>query len=186
MIVPSYCLQTQTVWFMKLKQDFYADITSHIDDLFDTSEYPKDHPAVQVGFKTGMNKKLLGKFKDEMNGKQIEEFVGLRAKLYSYRVWSPNKEHSDEHKKCKGIKNVVSKRITHDDYKKCFFSGDQQIRTMNIIRSRKREIYTEEINKIALSGNDDKRIICNDKINTYAIGHMLLDPLACELQLSPL
>jgi len=42
---------------------------------------------------------------------------------------------------------------------------------MNIIRSHKHEIYTETINKIALSSSDDKRIIEADKIQTLAYGH---------------
>ena len=39
------------------------------------------------------------------------------------------------------------------------------------IRSHKHEIFTEEINKVALSGNDDKRIIMEDRIRTLAYGH---------------
>ena len=42
---------------------------------------------------------------------------------------------------------------------------------MNVIRSYKHEIYTETVNKIALSADDDKRIICNDRVSTYALGH---------------
>ena len=50
--------------------------------MFDTSNYPKDHES---GIKTGLNKKVIGMMKDECGGKQIEEFVGLRANLYSYK-----------------------------------------------------------------------------------------------------
>jgi len=42
---------------------------------------------------------------------------------------------------------------------------------MNVIRSRLHEVYTEEVNKIALSAEDDKRIIQNDGISTLAHGH---------------
>jgi len=50
--------------------------------------------------------------KDEAAGKITQEFVGLRAKQYSFKMW----EDSSEHKKCKGIrKNVVKNRISHDD-----------------------------------------------------------------------
>ena len=42
---------------------------------------------------------------------------------------------------------------------------------MNIIRPKKHDIYTERITKIALSADDDKRIILEDKINTLAYGH---------------
>ena len=46
--------------------------------------------------------------KDETGGKIIEEFVGLRAKLYSYKMFEGKEE-----KKCKGIKKVVIKKIFH-------------------------------------------------------------------------
>jgi len=42
---------------------------------------------------------------------------------------------------------------------------------MNVIRSHKHDIYTEEVNKIALSANDDKRFILDDGIHTLAHGH---------------
>jgi len=64
-------------------EDFYTDIANDVDKWFDTSDYPKDHPS---GIRTGINKKVIGKFKDEACGKQTEEFVGLRAKLYSYKM----------------------------------------------------------------------------------------------------
>ena len=94
-------------------------------------------------------------FKDEAGGEIIEEFVGLRTKLNSYKMLEGKEE-----KKCKGIKKpVVKKSITFEDYKKCLFTGKKQLRTMNVIRSRGHEVYTEEVNKIALSANDDKRVI---------------------------
>ena len=63
--------------------DFYKDINPEFEKRFDTSDYPSNHPS---GIKTGLNSKLLGMFKDEAGGKQIVEFVGLRAKLYSYNM----------------------------------------------------------------------------------------------------
>jgi len=105
-------------------------------------------------------------FKDEAGGKQIEEFVGLRAKLYSYKV------SGEHHKKCKGVKKaVVRKSLTHDDYKKCLLTREEQLRKMNVIRSHLHEIYTEEVNKVALSADDDKRVVLPDGINTLAYGH---------------
>jgi hypothetical protein len=86
-------------------EDFYADIASDIESRFDTSEYPKDHPS---GIKVGVNKKVIGMFKDEASGKQIEEFVGLRAKLYSYKMFE-----GEEHKKCKGVKKNCCKKINN-------------------------------------------------------------------------
>jgi len=50
------------------------------------------------------------------------------------------------------------------------FTGKEQLQTMNIIRSRKHELFTEQVNKVALSSSDDKRIIRPNKINTLAHG----------------
>ena len=145
-------------------EDFYKDISGDVRDRFDTSDYPEGHPS---GIPTGINKKVLGMFKDEAAGKIIKEFVGLRAKLYSYKM-----EQGKENKPCKGIKKaVVEKSITHEDYKKCLETGKEQLRRQNIIRSYEHEIYTEEINKVALSAADDKRYLIKDSYDTLAWGH---------------
>ena len=68
-----------------------------------------------------------------------------------------------EEKKCKGVtKNVTKWSIQCDDYRECLFSRKEQHRKMNVIRSHCHEIYTEEINKIALSSDDDNRVIMTD------------------------
>ena len=61
--------------------------------------------------------------------------------------------------------------IQFDDYRECLFSRKEQHRKSNVIRSYYHEIYTEEINKIALSSDDDKRVIMADGIRTLAYGH---------------
>ena len=97
----SLCYETET-------GDFFKDISGDIEAKFDTSEMPANHPS---GIRTGVNKKVSGMFKDEACVKQIAEFVGLRAKLYSYKMYE-----GEEKKKCKGVKQVVVKKnITHDD-----------------------------------------------------------------------
>ena len=106
-------------------------------------------------------------FKDEAGGKQIVEFVGLRAKLNSYKMFDGSEDN-----KCKGVtKNVTKRSIQFDDYRECLFSRKEQHRKMNVIRSHCHKIYTEEINIIALSSDDDKRVIMDDGIHTVAYGH---------------
>ena len=145
-------------------EDFYKDISEDVKDRFDTSDYPENHPS---GIPTGINKKVLGMFKDEAAGKIIIEFVGLRAKLYSFIM-----EDGKENKRCKGVKKqVVESSITHEDYKTCLRTGKEQLRKQNIIRSYEHEVYTEVVNKIALSSIDDKRYILDDGIHTLAWGH---------------
>ena len=146
-------------------EDFYKDISGDVKDRFDTSDYPENHPS---GIPTGINKKVLGKMKDEAAGKIIKEFVGLRAKLYSYKMY----EGGEEIKKCKGIKKqVVESSISHEDYKTCLLTGKEQLRKQNILRRYNHEVYTEEVNKVALSALDDKRYILKDGIHTLAWGH---------------
>ena len=155
---------TDSLMYEIQTEDFYKDINGDVKDRFDTSGYPPDHPS---GIPSGFNKKVLGMFKDEVNGNVIDEFVGLRAKLYSYKMFE-----GEESKKCKGVKkSVVKKSITHEDYKKCLTDRKPQLRKMNVIRSHKHDVFTEEVNKVALSANDDKRYILEDGINTLALGH---------------
>ena len=145
-------------------EDFYKDIADDVNEWFDTSDIPSDHPS---GIRAGINKKVIGKFKDEACGKQIEEFVGLRSKLYSFKL------ADEDHKKCKGIKkSVIKKAITHEDYKNCLFTGEEQRRKMVIIQSEKHDIFTQEINKIALPAEDDKRVV--QGILTKAYRHLSL------------
>ena len=61
----------------------HKDINLDTEKQIDTSDYQTNDPS---GIKTGLNSKVLEMFQDEAGGKQIVEFVGLRAKLYSYRM----------------------------------------------------------------------------------------------------
>ena len=161
---------TDSFLFEIQTKDFYNDIAEDVKDRFDTSDYPENHPS---GIPTGINKKVLGMFKDEAAGKVIKEFVGLRAKLYSYKM-----DEGKENKRCKGIKKaVVKKSITHEDYKTCLTTGKEQLRRQNIIRSYDHVLYTEEVNKIALSAADDKRYLLKDSFDTLAWGHYKIKDL---------
>ena len=153
---------TDSLMYKIYTDDFYKDISHDIETKFDTSDYPTDHPT---GILTGVNTKVIGMFKDEVAGKQITYFVGLRPKLYSFKI-----EESKEVRKCKGIKkNVVKKGIEFEDYVHCLFSGEKQMRSMKIIRSENHDIYSKEVNKIALSNEDDKRTVMEDKVKTLAL-----------------
>ena len=88
---------TDSMMYEIQTEDFYKDISADVKHRFDTSDYPLDHSS---GIPSGLNKKVLGMFKDEVKGKVMDEFVGLRAKLYSYKMFE-----GEESKKCKGGKN---------------------------------------------------------------------------------
>ncbi|CAH3171239.1 unnamed protein product [Porites evermanni] len=104
------------------------------------------------------------KYRDKA-GRQITKFIGLRPKLYTFKI-----EDGSLTKKCKGVKkSVVKKRIDFENYFECLFTGEKQMRTMKIIRSENHDIYSKEINKIALSSEDDKRKVLEDKVKTLAL-----------------
>ena len=153
---------TDSLLYLIHTDDFYKDISRDVKTKkFDTSHYPESHPS---GIETGVNKKVIGMFKDEVSGRQITYFVGLRTKLYSFKV-----EDDKIVKTCKGIKNVVKKELSFEDYKQCLFSGEKEMREMNIIRSESHDIYSRKVNKDALCSNDDKRILMEDCIHTLAL-----------------
>ena len=144
--------------------DFYKDIADNVEARFDTSNYSK---ADNRPLPLGKNKKIIGLMKDELCGKIMTEFVALRAKLYAYR-----KLDKTEDKRCKGIKKcVVKKSITFDDYKQCLDDGKKLYREQLLFQNKKHVIYTSKVNKIALSRDDDKRLIQKDNISTLARGY---------------
>ena len=129
-------------------------------DLIDTSGYNPDRPLL-----VGLNKKVIELMKDELGGEIMTEFVTLRPKMCAYKTGSA------ESKKCKGIKKcVVRKTISCKDYKACLFGRGSSYRSQLMFRSLRHEVKTSEVNKLALSRDDDKRITVNG-INSLAKGH---------------
>ena len=154
--------------------DVYYDTKKDVKKKFDTSNFPDDHPS---GIKTCVNEKVVGKFKNEAAANNITHFIGLSSKLYSYLMeikYGKNgklkEPEEDTIRKAKGVKkNVIKKSLTFEDYKKCLFSEEKVLKEMNIIRSKNHDIYSMNVNKVVLSSNDDKRIICFNKIDTLAL-----------------
>ena len=141
--------------------DAYADFWQN-KDKFDNSDYNIESP-----FHNAVNKKVIGKFKDESAGIPITEFVGLRSKMYSYV-----KDNEQTARTAKGIKKqVIKKNITHDNYKEVLFNNKQMQHTMKTIRSKNHQLGSFELNKISLSCFDDKRFIHENGITSYAYGH---------------
>ena len=139
--------------------DVYADMANHLD-LYDTSNYPIDHPLYST-----VNKKVIGKFKDELASRIMTEFIGLRSKMYSYTGQTDDR-------RAKGVnRSVLRNTITHDDYRDCLFDQQVYTRTMPGLRSHQHEIYGETVRKVALSPLDTKRYILEDGITTLAYGH---------------
>ena len=166
-------------------KDFYEDIREDVPTLSDTSAYPEDHPS---GLPR-MNKKVPGLMKDEACGRTVDKVICLRPKMYSYKM----NEYSDMcekefcdgccgkkgcvrsgGKKCKDVKGIVVKtKMTNEHYKDCLFNETTYLAKFNVLRSRKHDITTERVTKVALSSNDDKRIIIpgDPEHRALALGH---------------
>ena len=159
---------TDSLMYLIQTDDVYSDIKKDVKKKFDTSNFPDNHPS---GIESGVNEKVIGKFKNEVATNQITHFAGLSSKLYSYLMENYGKrEKIDEICKAKGVKkNVIKKSLTFEDYKKCLFSEEKVMKEMNIIRSKNHDIYSMNVNKVALSANDDKRLVCPNKIDTLAL-----------------
>ena len=77
-------------------------------------------------------------------------------------------------KKAKGTKKcVVNKMLRFDDYKKCSFDNGKVLKSQQRSKSENHEVYTENINNIALSCDDDKRIVTSDRITSSPYGYIL-------------
>ena len=154
----SLCYEIQT-------EDVYQDMYDN-KDLFDLSDITDNNPAIGE-FNDNSNKKVIGKMKPEYVNNIIEEFIGLRSKMYSIKF-----DDGKECKTAKGIvKSVIKKDIKHDMYRDILESGGKMHSKMSVIRSNKHQLYTLELNKVSLSAYDDKRYILDDGISSYAYGH---------------
>jgi hypothetical protein len=155
-------------------ENINTDLIS-IADQFDFSDYPIDHPVRQaIGEeKIKANKKVPGLFKDECNGKIIEEFIGLRPKMYSVlKVGDDITNPKHGIRKAKGVPSkIVKKEFHHERYNKALFDLKHKDKvTFHTIRSDNHSIYTLEVTKVGLSPMDDKKWIASDNITMYAHG----------------
>ena len=111
-------------------------------------------------------KKVPGLFKDELGGKIMRAVVSLRPKPCSYL-----KDGDGEEKKAKGTKKcVIKQKLAFENFKDCLFNNKTVYRSQKGFRSYYHVMYTEEVNKIALSSNDDKRLQTFDRITIYPYG----------------
>ena len=156
------CYMCTDSFIMHIKiEDIYKDIADDGEKRFDTSNYEVDKPLP-----TGKNKKVIGLMEDELGGKIMTEFVALRPKTYSYLT-----DDCEEDKKAKGKKKcVIKRRFKFSDYKNCILNNEIMLKSQQRFKSEKHDVYTEQINKIALSSNDDKRLQTFDRIISYPYG----------------
>ena len=160
------CMDTGSFVIYIKTDDFYKDIVNDVERWFDTSNYDKkDNRPLPIG----KNKKVIGLFKDELGGKILTEFCVLRAKAQVYKL-----DDGTEMKKAKGTKKCIVKReLMFENCKDAQFNNEVIIRSQQRFRSFNHKTYTEEVNKIALSSNDDKRIQTFDRVTTYPYGMLI-------------
>ena len=158
------CYMDTDSFMMHIKtEDFYKDIADDVEKRFDTSNYELNRLLP-----TRKNKKVIGLMKDELGGKIMTEFAAVRPKTYSYLM---DDGGSDE--KAEGTKTCVIKRkLTFNYYKYCLLNNEIVLKSQQRFKSERHDVYTEEINKIALSSNhnDDKRLQTFDRITSYPYG----------------
>jgi hypothetical protein len=120
---------------------------------FDFSDYPSEHKLC-----SSENKKVIGKFKDELNGVLMTQYCGIRSKLYGYR-----KHQSEvEHIRFKGIKRSEVKRTKFDDLCECLFNNVKNHYNFKLIRSKNHVLETVDITKKGLDPYDSKRYYLNN------------------------
>ena len=162
------CTDTDSFLFEVQTPDFYKTMKQD-SQYFDLSGYPKDSP-----FYSSTNHKVPGVFKDEMNGKIIKKFCGLRSKMYAI-LYQEEGENEVEMKKAKGIaKASIEHKLRFDMYESALFDKTELMTTMDLIRSHSHTIYSETVRKKALSAFDDKRYLLNDGVSSLAYGHFIL------------
>ena len=171
------CFTNTDSFLYELKtNDIYADILSN-NERFDLSEYKDNHQIFENLSKEEIrrlkqkNKKVVGKFKDELKGNLLLEFVGQKAKAYSYQYEKSvfvdengievdeetmfTKLIIDEAKKLKGVKNyVVSNTIHFEQYMRSLLEGINLYVEMMTFRSYKHKLSTISQNKLSLSKYD--------------------------------
>ena len=142
-------------------EDVYKDFWND-KDTFDNYDYLESSP-----YNCNVNKKVIGKFKDEACGIRITEFIGLKSKMYSYV-----KDNEKGGKTAEGIKkNVIKNIIKHENYKNTVINNEQMHHKMKTIRSQRHQLGSYEINKVLLSCFDDKHYIHDNGTSSYAYGH---------------
>ena len=129
--------------------------------LFDFSNFKRDNLLF-----SDKNRKALLYFKDENPTDFIQEFVGLRSKLYAIKTVNNKNEL-----KCKGYnRNFRDSILSFKSYKICHKSLNSYRCPLLSIRGFDHQLYTIFQNKVVLNNFDSKVYLCNCNIHTYPYG----------------
>ena len=101
----------------------------------------------------------------------MTEFVALRPKIYAYQIDDYEDDDDCRVRKAKGTKKCeIKKVLKFNDYKNCLLNDKVVLKSQQRFTSERHDVYTEKVNKIALSSNDDKRLHTFDRITTHLYG----------------
>ena len=154
---------TDSVIIHIITEDCFVDTSDDVERWFDTSDYDENDKRPLL---IGKNKKVIGLFIYELGGKIKKEFCAIRAKAYSYLM-----DDNSEVKKSKGTKKcVIKSELMFNYYKNCLFNGEVILKLQQIFKSYRHKNYTEEVNKIALRSDDDKRLQTFNRVTTCQYG----------------
>ena len=93
--------------------------------------------------------------KDELGGHPMKEFIGLKPKSYVYLI-----DDGKIGKRAKGVRKCVTKKnLRFNGYKDCLMKNIKIMRSQQVFKSERHVVSTIQKKKIALSNNDDKRLI---------------------------
>ena len=151
--------------------DFFEDIKDDLKEWFNTSGYDKNMVLPDEYAKNAsVNKKVIGKMKDELGKGYMTEFVALSPKLYAYKQICLDNSLT-EHKKAKDIKKMVTKKtLCFDMYKECLLK-DKSVNCIHYrIKSSPMSVDTMQIYKISLKNYDNKRLRSFNGITTFPYG----------------
>ena len=87
---------------------------------------------------------MIGKFKDEANGRPIIEFIALRPKMYSFIIFYSYEREEEKHR-AKGIRQAVSKDIRHQKYKEQLKRPVENYIPNQPIGSKLHQLYSIEV-----------------------------------------
>ena len=138
-------------------EDVYEDFSRN-KEIFDLSNY-----STKSKYHNDSNKLVI---KDETAGVSIEEFFGLKPKIYLYLVGD-----NSEHKKTKGVIINTVATIRHNEHNDVLVNKKCLRHSMNRIQSKDHEIGIYKISMISLSSFDDKIYIQSNGCDRLALGY---------------
>ena len=145
----------------EVKTEEVSEDFSSNKEMFDSSNY-----STKSKYYDNRNKLVVDKMKDAAAGIAVEEFVGLKPKIYSYLVY-----YNSENKKAKGMNRNVVATTRHKEYKDVLLNKKCFRHSMNRIQSKCHKLGTYEISQISLSCFDDKTFIKNNGCDGLALGY---------------